>query len=79
MSGVTKSGLATKLRALRDAVGLSQEVIARALEIPRTGLASIEEGKRDVTAIELIELCKIYRISPNDILRWKQDCEEDDL
>jgi transcriptional regulator with XRE-family HTH domain len=70
--GVTKVGLAGKLKRLREDVDLNQEVVARMLEIPRSAMSAIESGEREVSALELQELCKLYRISPDKILGWRE-------
>lgn len=70
MKGVTNQTIGARLKALREDVHMEQEVVARVLNIPRTAVSALEAGKRDISTIELIELCKLFRISPNDLLRW---------
>lgn len=70
MKSLTKESLGAKLRNLREDVHMEQEVVARVLKLPRTAIGAIESGKRDITAIELVELCKLYRIPPNDLFGW---------
>jgi transcriptional regulator with XRE-family HTH domain len=43
----------------RQGVGLSQEVVAQAVGIPRSALSDIENGKRAVSAVELWWLSRL--------------------
>lgn len=70
MKNATVANLGSRLRVLREEVHMEQEIVARVLEIPRTAVVAFEAGKREVSAMELIQLCKLYRISPNDLLGW---------
>lgn len=53
--------LGEKLRDARKYLGLKQEDVATALNIPRTALVDIEGGQRRVEAMELARLAKLYR------------------
>lgn len=53
--------LRTKLREAREYLGLSQDEVAKCLEIPRTALSHIESGQRRVDALELKKLAKLYK------------------
>lgn len=64
--------LGNKLKKLRDQVGLNQQHISTLLEIPRSALALIESGKRPLSIEEFDLICRIYRISPNEILGWNR-------
>jgi transcriptional regulator with XRE-family HTH domain len=50
-----------RLRLARETLGLTQEDVATALAIQRTSVISIEAGKRNVTALELRRLSRLYR------------------
>ena len=52
--------LATKLRQAREYVGLSQELVAQHLGIPRAAVSAIEHGARKVSGIELKKLATLY-------------------
>lgn len=52
--------MAARLRKARDAVGLSQADVATALGIPRSGVADFERGLRNVTALEMRRLSRLY-------------------
>ena len=49
------------LREAREYLGLSQDEVAKALDVPRTAVSMIETGQRLVDAIELATLAEIYQ------------------
>lgn len=53
--------LAQRLKEAREAVGLSQDEVAKELELPRPAISQIENGNRRVEALELARLAKLYR------------------
>ena len=53
--------LANKLRKIREAQKLSQQMVADALELPRTAITQIENGNRAVSTLELMKFAKLYR------------------
>ena len=53
--------LAERLREARDYVGLSQEMVAEHLGVPRPAVSSIERGTRKVSSLELKQLAALYR------------------
>ena len=53
--------LASRLREAREYVGLLQEDVARALNIPRASVSALEAGKRRVSSLELRRLARLYR------------------
>lgn len=57
---ITLEKLAARLRSTREAVGLTQEVVARHLGLPRSSLAQMELGKRSVSGLELDALARLY-------------------
>ncbi len=50
-----------RLREAREYLGLSQDEVAKALDVPRTAISLIETGQRRVDAIELAKLAEIYQ------------------
>lgn len=52
---------AQRLRDAREYVGLLQEDVAAALDIPRASVSAIESGKRRVSSFELRRLGRLYR------------------
>lgn len=53
--------VAQRLRSARETLGLTQEDVASALGIPRTSVIAMEAGKRNVTALELRRMARLYR------------------
>ncbi|MDE0497611.1 MAG: helix-turn-helix transcriptional regulator [Acidimicrobiaceae bacterium] len=53
--------LAQRLRFAREYIGLLQEDVATALDIPRASVSAIESGKRRVSSLELRRLGRLYR------------------
>jgi len=60
--------LGETLRRLRNEKGISQELLAKALGIPRPSVAQIEKGARDVSVSELDAVLRIFQISYNDFM-----------
>lgn len=52
-----------QLRAGRETLGLTQDDVAGVLGIPRTSVVAMESGRRNVTALELRRLSRLYRRS----------------
>lgn len=64
-----------RLRSARETLGLTQEDVAGALGIQRTSVIAIEAGKRNVTALEIRRLGRLYRRSVSWILGEEPDPE----
>jgi len=58
-----RQGLAARLREAREYLRLSQDEVARALDLPRSAVSLMETGQRKVDAIELKRLAEIYQRS----------------
>ena len=52
--------MAARLKEAREYLGLSQEEVATALNIPRPAISRIESGERKVDALELEQFSKLY-------------------
>lgn len=59
-ASITPAVLADRLRQARVAAGLSQQYVADATGLPRSGLSDIERGERRVDALELAALAAVY-------------------
>jgi Zn-dependent peptidase ImmA (M78 family)/transcriptional regulator with XRE-family HTH domain len=57
---VSRQELARRLRAAREARGLTQEDVAERLEVSRPTVAQMELGNRAVTSLELDRLARLY-------------------
>jgi transcriptional regulator with XRE-family HTH domain len=64
-----------RLRSARETLGLTQEDVAGAMGIQRTSVIAIEAGKRNVSALELRRLGRLYRRSVSWILGEEPDPE----
>lgn len=58
---VDRQALGARLREARDYLRLSQDEVARALDVPRSAVSLMEAGQRKVDAIELKRLADIYQ------------------
>ena len=64
-----------RLKEFRKQLHLSQEFVAKQLNMARTTLVAIETGKRKVTAEELAKFSRLYGVSADEILNGKVDAE----
>lgn len=53
--------LGSRLREAREYLRLSQDEVARAIDLPRSAVSLMETGQRKVDAIELKRLAEIYQ------------------
>ena len=56
-----RQSLGARLREAREYLRLSQDEVARALDLPRSAVSLMETGQRKVNAIELKRLADIYQ------------------
>ena len=63
--------LGTRLQKARLALQLSQEYVAKQLNIGRSAISQIELGNRKVSSEELAMFSKIYGISADELLAGK--------
>lgn len=61
--------LGNRLRLARDTSNLTQGLAAERVEMSRTTLVAIEQGKRSVKDAELLALTDLYGITMNELLR----------
>lgn len=52
--------LGARLRAARDYVGLSQDLVAQHLGVSRPAISAMERGTRKVSSVELKKLARLY-------------------
>jgi transcriptional regulator with XRE-family HTH domain len=57
-----------KIKQLRISRSLTQDIMARIMRIPRTGLAQIENGKQKVYAHQIKYLCLAFMLSADDFI-----------
>lgn len=74
MSNTEREKIAERLKEARTMAGLSQESAAKILGIQRPAISEIEAGKRKVSAEEVIQFSKLYKVSTSWLL-LKEDNE----
>lgn len=67
--------LARKIRHLRKQAEMSQEELARELEMSRPSLSLVERGERKVTAEELVHLGEVFHVSIDSLLDMEKTPE----
>ena len=55
------ASMGARLREAREFLGLSQEVVADALGVPRASVSAMESGRRKVSSLELRDLARLYK------------------
>ena len=65
---LSREQIATRLRELRESLGITQAVVARELGVHRPAVSEIEAGRRAVTAEELYRLASLYGASVSELL-----------
>ncbi|MBL0178923.1 MAG: ImmA/IrrE family metallo-endopeptidase [Gemmatimonadetes bacterium] len=60
--------LGQRLRSAREAVGLTQESSAAALELSRPAISELEAGRRRVSSLELARLAQLYGREATELL-----------
>jgi transcriptional regulator with XRE-family HTH domain len=61
------------IRARREELGLSQELLAELANLHRTYIGSIERGERNVSLKNIIKLCAALKIKPSDLMKTLDD------
>jgi len=61
--------LGKRLKYARDDFGLTQEEVAKALNLHRPAISQIESGKRKVNSLELARLARLYKKQISDLLQ----------
>ena len=60
-----------RIKKARTELHLSQDYVAKFLEVNRTAIVEIESGKRKVSAEELGKFSKLFQISVDELLNGK--------
>lgn len=55
------ASMGARLREAREFLGLSQEVVAETLGVPRASVSAMESGRRKVSSLELRDLARLYK------------------
>lgn len=62
-----------RLKNARKCLKLSQEFVAKQMNLSRPTISAIESGQRKVTAEELGKFSKLYGISTDELMNGKTD------
>lgn len=62
-----------KIKILRKANKLRQSEVASILNITLPTYIKLESGSRDIKGEEILNLCKLYKVSPTYILKAKNN------
>src|SRR5206468_1571113 len=65
---IMEQSLGSRIKNLREELEISQEELAKKLDIDRASLSQIENGKRSVKAEELILISKALNVSIDMLL-----------
>jgi len=65
--------IGNRIKEIREREGLSQEDLARRMEISRVAVSQIENGKRRICTEELISLSMIFNVSTDILLDLEKD------
>ena len=68
-----RTQIASRLRAAREAAGLSQGQVAKLMGLHRPTISEMEAGRRRVSADELTKLAEIYGVGVEWIATKKAD------
>ncbi len=63
-----KQKIGNRIRMLRKQRGYSQEHFAHLCDLDRTYIASIEQGKRNVSIVNLEKIAKAFGITISELL-----------
>lgn len=67
-----KSTIASRLATARKNAGLSQSQVAQLMEMHRPSISEIEAGRRKVSAEELYQFARIYKVDLNWLTGHKE-------
>jgi transcriptional regulator with XRE-family HTH domain len=65
---ISKDEIGRRLRAIRLERGLSQNELAEQLGITQPNISAVEIGRRGLTIQQLVKLCRVLHVSPDEIL-----------
>lgn len=74
-SNLKRLKIAEKLKKARELSGLSQAQVALKLDVQRPAISEIEAGRRKVSAEEIIEFSKLYKVDSSWLLNEDVDSE----
>ena len=73
--GDLEKKLGKRIKTLREAAGLTQEVLAEKLAVSRPAISQIEAGEREVSAGELLRVADVFQIPTDRLLDLEKEPE----
>lgn len=73
MTSPTRKFIGGRIRALRKAKGITQAVLAEALECEIATISRYERGQHSPDSEQLIKLARLFGVSPMDLLPSELD------
>lgn len=73
MEKINQQTIGERLKEAREYLNLTQEQVAKILNIGRDAIIRIEKGMRKITSEELLNFSKIYKISVNELLNANEE------
>ncbi len=74
-SNLKRIEIAERLKRARELSGLSQAQVASKLDVQRPAISEIEAGRRKVSAEELVQFSKLYKVDSSWLLGEDEDSE----
>jgi transcriptional regulator with XRE-family HTH domain len=74
----SRQALGARLREAREYLGYSQEEAAKALGLSRPAITNIESGQRNVQALELGSLARLYGRTVSYLMSGEEEPSESD-
>lgn len=68
-----------KIRELRTKQGLSQEACSNGGELTASFISNLERGISGLSTFNLLQLCEILKVSPNQLLMWDSEIDNEEL
>lgn len=65
---LTQARLIERLRAIRDAQGMTQDELAAGAGLTHQQVSQVELGKRSLSLAEYVALCRALRVDARDVL-----------
>lgn len=68
-----------RIRELRDQQGLSQEECSNGIGLTASFISNLERGISGLSTFNLLQLCKVLNVSPNQLLMWDSEIDNEIL